>query len=139
MREHPPAVKEESALWHILLRARQHSLLPVGEGEPLSSAVDARKAPASPNGHGPAGRHSVARREATTPGCRQQPRASGRKGSHVPAKKSTTSPRGQAEATAKGRSKVFRSERARKKSRKGRTKFLSLGSGLIISIRFKKE
>ena len=26
------------------------------------SAVDARKAPASPNGHGPAGRHSVARR-----------------------------------------------------------------------------
>ena len=34
------------------------------------SAVDARKAPASPNGHGPAGRHSVARREATTPGCR---------------------------------------------------------------------
>ena len=36
------------------------------------SAVDARKAPASPNGHGPAGRHSVARREATTPGCRAE-------------------------------------------------------------------
>ena len=68
------------------------------------------------------GRHSVARREATTPGCRQQPRASGRKGSHVPAKKSTTSPRGQAEATAKGRSKVFRSERARKRKQKGENK-----------------
>ena len=36
------------------------------------SAVDARKAPASPNGHGPAGRHSVARRAATTPGCRAE-------------------------------------------------------------------
>ena len=36
------------------------------------SAVDARKASASPNGHGPAGRHSVARREATTPGRRAE-------------------------------------------------------------------
>ena len=46
------------------------------------SAVDARKAPASPNGHGPAGRHSVARRagdHARMPGRSRKPTEEKRK------------------------------------------------------------
>ena len=94
------------------------------------SAVDARKAPSSPNGHGPFGppfgRPPGGDHAGMPAAAAGQQKKEKEKGAMFQ-RKNRCPRQGQAEATKQGKEKVFRSERARKKSRKGRTKFLSLG------------
>ena len=91
------------------------------------SAVDARKAPASPNGHGPAGRHSVARREATTPGCRAASAGQRKKREPCSSEKIDAHARGKPKPQSRAKKKYSAAKEHGKESRKGRTKFLSLG------------